>query len=317
MRKLISLVIPVFNEKATVPVLYQGVIKVWQSEQKRYDLEIIFIDDGSADKSLEAISHLAAADQRVKYLSFSRNFGKEIATTAGIEHASGQAVVIMDGDGQHPPKFIPLMLRRWEKGAEIVVGLSKRQEGATLGKRIGSGLFYQIYNTISPHKMRPHETDFRLLDKIVVEQFKKFTEHSRLTRGLTDWLGFRRDYFEFTAPRRLSGQPGYNYARLTRLAITSLIGGSLLPLKIAGYLGIFITLIFGLFGLFIIIEKYLLDDPWRFNFSGPAILAVIVAFLVGVILSCLGLIALYIGNIYEEVTNRPLYVIRRKGNLPK
>ena len=175
---------------------------------------------------------------------------------------------------------------------------------------MGSYFFYKIINRISATKIIPNATDFRLLDKKVIIEFNKFTEKSRITRGLIDWLGFKREYIYFNAPKRINGKASYSFIKLCKLALNSFVSMSLFPLKFAGYLGILITIGAGLMGLFIFIEKYILNDPWRLNFSGPAILAIIILFLVGIILSCLGLIALYIANIHNEVTNRPIYIIR-------
>lgn len=314
MKKLISIVIPVYNEEKNIFWLYNRIIKVWNDLEEKYDYEIIFIDDGSEDKSIEVLKRLTSENEKVKYLEFSRNFGKEIATTAGINYARGDAIILMDGDLQHPPELIPQILNKWENGAEIVIGIRKRTSVSFI-RKIGSYFFYKISNLISEIKIISHETDYRLLDRIVVNEFNKCTERNRITRGLIDWMGFKRDYFHFTSPNRKFGKAGYSYFKLTKLALSSFVAHSLLPLKLAGYLGIFITIIFGILGLFIFIEKYILDDPLHFAFSGLAILATIITFLVGIMLSCLGLMALYIGNIHTEMANRPLYIIRRKRNV--
>ena len=277
-----------------------------------YNYEIIFVDDGSSDNSVDEIKKLADTDENVFYFEFSRNFGKEIATSAGINNAKGDAVIMLDADLQHPPKLIPEFLKKWESGAEIVVGIRNKNKGEGLIKKFGSFLFYKIINLISATKIIPRSTDYRLLDKVVIREFNRFTERSRMTRGLIDWLGFRRDYIYFNAEQRINGNAGYSVFKLIKLALSGFISLSLFPLKFAGYLGIAIVLFSGPLGVFIFIEKYILNDPWGFSFSGPAILAVIILFLIGIVLACLGLIALYIGNIQNEVMNRPLYVLRSK-----
>ena len=173
-------------------------------------------------------------------------------------------------------------------------------------------MFDWLINNISSTSIEPHSADFRLLDRAVIDEFNKLTERNRMTRGLVAWLGFKRSYVFFTVDKRHAGQVKYSYSKLFKLAMHTFIGHSLLPLKFAGYLGVFITFSSGLLGLFILIERYILRDPWNLSFSGSAILAVVILFLVGIILICLGLIALYIGNIYGEVTGRPLYVMRKK-----
>jgi polyisoprenyl-phosphate glycosyltransferase len=311
--KMISLVIPVYNEEKNIPLLYEGLKKVWQGIL--YNQEMIYVDDGSSDDSSLILRRLSALDSAVKVVEFSRNFGKEIATTAGINHCQGNACILIDADLQHPLAMIPEFLRRWEKGAEIVVGVRLSNKSCGLMKSFCSRLFYKIMAGISEVELMPNSTDFRLLDRKVINEFNRFTEKNRITRGLIDWLGFKKDYLYFDAGARANGEAGYSFLKLVRLAINSVVSLSLFPLKLAGYLGIFITITSGLLGLFILVEKYLLNDPWKMYFSGSAILAVVILFLVGIILICLGLTALYIANIHGEVVNRPLYAVRNKINI--
>lgn len=315
MPKLISVIVPIFNEEKNIPLLYSELRHVFENLKEKYDYEFIFIDDGSRDKSIRILNELAENDQDVKVLGFSRNFGKEIATTAGINHSNGDSVIIMDADLQHPPKLIPEFLKKWEEGAEVVIGRREKVQKIDLPKRLGSFFYYRISNAISEVKVKPNETDFRLLDRKVVDAFNEFSEKNRITRGLIDWLGFKRAYINFSAPARKHGKAGYSYPKLIRLALSSFISNSLFPLKLAGYLGLFIVLLFGISGLFVLIEKYILADPLELHISGVAVLAIIVTFLIGLVLSCLGLIALYIGNINYEVANRPLYVLRSRKNI--
>ena len=311
-RRHITIVIPVYNEAANLPALHQAL----QAAAARLseDCRFLFVDDGSTDGSLAALSLICAVDPRAGVLELSRNFGKEIATTAGLAAATGDAVIMMDADLQHPPELIPTLVAKWHAGAEVVVGV-RRHHRASLSKRLNSWLFYKILNSIAETKVNPRATDFRLLDRLVVDEFNRFTERNRMTRGLIDWLGFRRDYAEFDSPGRTGGQATYSLAKLLRLAINSFISLSLFPLRVAGYLGILITLASGSLGLFILVEKHLLHDPWSLHISGTAILADVNMFLIGIVLSSLGLIALYIANIHSEVINRPLYVVRRRPGL--
>lgn len=306
--KLISIIIPVYNEEKNLLPLYDGVIKAL--EKTDCDHEIIFIDDGSRDSSLEKLKSIAESDENIKILEFSRNFGKEIAVTAGINHCLGDACIMIDADLQHPPNLITEFIKKWEDGAEVVVGVRKENNEKNLAKKLGSLLFYKIMGKISETDITPNATDFRLLDRTVVDAFNRFSERNRMTRALIDWLGFDREYVYFKAEKRMSGKAGYSFFKLLKLALSGFISHSLFPLKFAGYLGIVITFFSGTLGLFIFIEKYILNDPWGLSFSGPAILAVIILFLVGIVLVCLGLIALYIANIHGEVIGRPLYVIK-------
>ncbi|OGY41233.1 MAG: hypothetical protein A2Y82_01835 [Candidatus Buchananbacteria bacterium RBG_13_36_9] len=309
---MISYLIPVYNEEKNISLLYDNLKKTIGGLD--FDHEIIFVNDGSQDNSNQELTNISQQDEKVKIIEFSRNFGKEIALTAGLHHCQGDACILLDADLQHPPELIPQFLDKWQNGAEIVIGIRDNNNQETFIKKSGSYFFYKIINKISETQIIPNSTDYRLLDQAVILEFCRFTERNRIFRGLIDWLGFQRDYVYFSAPKRINGQPRYSLLKLFKLALSSIVSLSLLPLKIAGYLGILITFTAGLMGVFVLAEKYILNDPWHMNFSGPAILAVITLFLVGVILSCLGLIALYIAHIHCEVINRPIYVIRKKEN---
>ncbi|EKD42910.1 MAG: Glycosyl transferase family 2 [uncultured bacterium] len=311
MEKLISIIVPVYNEEENIQIFYAELKNVLEKIGKSYD--VIFVDDGSTDNTSEKISQLSQTDQNVKMIQFSRNFGKEIATTAGINACHSSACIIIDVDLQHPVEYIPEFIDKWEKGAEVVVGVRKNSASDEWIKKVCSYTFYKVLNLISTTPVVRNSTDYRLLDKKVIDEFNKFTERNRMTRGLIAWLGFKRDLVYFEAKERLNGKPKYSYIKLIRLATFTFVSHSLLPLKLAGYLGIFTTLGAGLLGFFIVITQYIFP-VLTFNFSGPAQLAVLILFLIGIVLSCLGLIALYIGSIHGEVINRPLYVVRNKIN---
>lgn len=311
-QKFISIIVPVFNEEKNILELYFELTKVLS--KINISFEIIFVNDGSRDKSQFKIERLRERDDRVRLLNLTRNFGKELATTAGINHCRGDACLMIDADLQHPPSLIPKFIEKWEEGASVVIGVRRSNRGEGLTKKIGSSAFYKIINKISQTRLVPNATDYRLLDREVINEFNKFSERNRMTRALIDWLGFETEYLYFDAGERKSGQAGYSNFKLLRLAINSMVSFSLFPLKIAGYLGIIITLLSAPLGLFILIEKYILNDPMRLYISGPATLAVILVFLVGIVLICLGLIALYIANIHNEVINRPLYVVKKSKN---
>lgn len=315
MKKLISFVIPIYNEQAGLTSLYRELLSIWQRLNEHYDFELLFVNDGSTDNSGEELAKMSARDNRIKVIDFSRNFGKEIAISAGIERATGNAVIIMDGDLQHPPALLPDFLAKWEQGAEVVIGVRKKSTNLPILNRIGSYLYYQIASLISGVKSVPYATDYRLIDEQVAKAFTRFTEKDRVARGLIDWLGFKRDYIYFTSPARRYGKSAFNITKLTRLALSSFVSNSQVPLKIAGYLGIICVLVFGLLGIFIIIDRYILRDPFGFNFTNLAIVVVFIGFLVGIVLCCLGLIGLYIGNIQREIANRPLYIIRKNKKL--
>lgn len=308
MNKSLSIIIPVYNEAANIRPLMAALLPVL-TELSRYTCEIIFVDDGSTDRSVQAVEELMVTNSRIKLVEFSRNFGKELATTAGIHSATGDAVIMLDADLQHPPELIPEFIAKWEAGAEIVIGIRRSNTKEGIIKRLGSKLYYSISNLISDTEILSNATDFRLIDRVVIDEFNKFSERERITRGLIDWLGFRRDTVSFIAPERRSGVASYNFSKLLGLAIKSFVSHSLFPLKLAGYAGVLIIVFSLPFGIFMFLSRYIFTN--FYNFSGTAILAVILLFLIGIVLSCLGLIALYIANIHTEVINRPLYVVRK------
>ncbi len=309
--KLISIVVPIHNEAANIPVLHKQVSDMFSHILTNHNLELIFVDDGSIDNSVNVIQDLMRTDSRVRLLQFTRNFGKELATTAGIHASKGDAVLMMDADLQHPVRMIPEFIRQWEEGSEIVIGVRVANQKEGFIKKWGSVLFYKLLSLISDTKIIKDATDFRIMDRAVVNEFNKFSERSRITRGLIDWLGFDPSFIYFKADARKRGHAAYSTIKLVRLAFSSFVAHSTFPLKLAGYLGILIVFTSGPLGIFILIEKYLLDDPWGLNITGPATLGVVTLFLIGIVLACLGLIALYIANIHTEVTNRPMYVIKR------
>jgi dolichol-phosphate mannosyltransferase len=272
----------------------------------------LFIDDGSKDQTAAEIEKLAESDSRVKLISFSRNFGKEVATSAGLRYAQGAAVIMIDADLQHPPKLIPLFLQKWQNGAEVVVGVRSKNKNYSLLRKCASALYYKLMKVISNTIMIPRETDFRLIDRAVVDAFNTFTERHRNTRALINWLGFKREYIEFEVNQRANGKASYSLGKLLHLAIYSFVSHSLFPLRIAGYIGGFITFCSGLLGILVFFERYVFNDALNWHISGSAQLAIINVFLIGIVLMCLGIVALYIENIQNETTNRPMYVIRKK-----
>jgi len=302
----ISIIIPVYNEETAVVPFFEELQKYLS--YPKITFEVIFIDDGSIDDTKSKLEEIAQNDSRVKIISFSRNFGKESATTAGYFTAKGAAVIAIDSDLQHPPHLIPNFIEKWRAGNEVVIGVRTNNASDSLFKRISSYVYYKIINSISETKIVPKATDFRLVDRQVVDVLNTLTERNRMTRSLIDWLGFKRDYIYFEAPERQHGTASYNTWKLIKLATESFISHSLIPLRLAGYLGIFITFFAGILGLVMIADRFIFSSS--LNFSGPAILANIILFLVGIVLISLGLFSFYIGQIYRETQNRPLYVVR-------
>jgi len=311
MPKLISIVIPVFNEEQNIPLVFDEVKKTL-STRSEYAFEVIFVNDGSSDNSLLEILKLSQENAQVKGLDFSRNFGKEPATSAGCHAAQGDAVITMDADLQHPPILILKFLELWEKGAEVVYTVRKENRGAGWFKKLSSKIFYWLFNKVSEVKTESGTTDFRLMDKKVIEVFRKFPERERMFRGMIDWMGYKRAKVEFVAPERLHGTANYSYNKLFQLALNSLTSFSLLPLRLAGYIGVIIIFLSGLLLVGMLVTNWVIEPNM---FTSIAILGVSNMFLIGIVLISLGFIALYIARIHNEVINRPLYIVREKVNI--
>lgn len=315
MQKTISIIVPVHNEEKNIPLINEELLNVFSSMP--YDYEIIYVNDGSKDNSQQVIEGLTKTNNKIKSIEFSRNFGKESATSAGLQYSTGDAVIVIDADLQHPTSLITQFIERWENGADVVIGLRTKTKGNFCIKHLCSILYYKIINTISETPIVRGATDFRLIDRKVVSEFNKFTEHERITRGLIDWLGFKREFVKFEANERANGVASYSYFKLIKLAVSSSISHSLFPLKFAGYLGMLTVVLSGVAGTVVFIERYVYDDVLNWAVSGTAQLALMMIFFIGIVLSCLGLISLYIGNINHEVSGRPLYVVRGLGNIKR
>lgn len=311
-QQLISIIVPVYNEAPNIPLLHEEIVK--HVSGLPYSFEFVFVDDGSRDNSAEAIHKLADKQQneQLQLIELSRNFGKEAAVSAGLQAAKGDAAIILDADLQHPPKLIGNFIQKWRTGAEVVVGVKNYGKSESWLKRTSSDLFYNLLRPISETEITPHAADYRLLDRRVINAFTEMHEHNRLTRGLIDWLGFKRDYVQFDVSPRANGVRSYTFRKLFILAMNSFTSYSLLPLRVASYLGYFMLALTIPGGMFLVIDTYLLKDPLGLHITSMGMLAVLILFLIGVVLVCMGFIALYIAHIHAEVINRPLYVIREK-----
>jgi glycosyltransferase involved in cell wall biosynthesis len=256
---------------------------------------------------------LSAKDTSVKFLSLSRNFGKEAATSAGIKLSAGDVAVMIDADGQHPVNLVETFVAKWHDGYDVVIGVRKKNIKEGPVKRYGSKLFNYTLDSLTSGNAIPGATDFRLIDKKVVSEFNILTERNRITRGLIDWLGFKRTVVEFESPARHSGKATYSVKKLIRLALHAFVSQSTKPLQFAGFLGATATATSALVGSFLLIESYILSDPMNLEITGTALLALFLSFLVGLVLICQWLLALYIESIHSETQNRPLYIIAEKS----
>ncbi|MFC1645079.1 glycosyltransferase family 2 protein [Patescibacteria group bacterium] len=310
-KKIISVVVPVYNEEKNINDFYNKLVEIFD-DCSECDFEIIFVDDGSRDASILEIEKIAENDRRIKGISFSRNFGKEVATSAGCHSAKGDAVVTMDADLQHPPELIKDFIDEWNKGFEVVYTVRMENEGASFMKKLTSNVYWWIFNKISSYNSESRTTDFRLMDRRVIDEFNKFSERGRLFRGIVDWMGYKRSRIEFVAAERNSGDVAYSYNKLIALAINSFTAFSMMPLRLAGYFGVVITSGSFLLFAFMIVTRFFSET---IVFSPIAYVIVANTLLIGIVLTCLGFIALYIARIHDEVINRPLYIIRNKINI--
>lgn len=308
MKSLVSLVVPAYQEGECLSLFYDSLVQILDNISE-YDFEILFVDDWSKDDTWFRIVHLSMQDTRVRGVHFSRNFWKEIALTAGIEAAKGEAVITLDADGQHPVVKIPEFLAERENWYEIVYNQRPTTQWASWIKTMSSKLFYACFNSISDFKLEAWTTDYRLMDRKVVDYFLLFREKNRLYRWLVDWMWFQKKALVFEAlPRMGWGSPSYSYAALLKLAMNSVTSFSLYPLKVVGHMGVAITII-ALVLIAVMLYNILLH--WNsMDFNNTSLLVVVCIFLSWITMASLWMIALYIANIHEEVMERPLYIVR-------
>jgi len=301
----ISLIVPVFNEEEAIPIFYESV----RRELIEYEVEIVFINDGSKDTSEAIINEIAAADGLVKPLSFTRNFGKEPALFAGLEHATGEAVIPIDVDLQDPISVIPMLIDRWQQGADVV--LAKRIDRSSDGhlKRKTAEWFYRLHNKISSPKIEENVGDFRLMSREVVENIKLMPERNLFMKGILSWVGGRTDIVEYTRAERVAGSTKFNGWKLWNLALEGITSFSTFPLRMWTYIGLFVAGLSFLYGAYMIFDTMVFGNPVR---GYPSIL-VSILFLGGVQLIGIGVLGEYVGRIYTEVKDRPRY-IKRNGN---
>ncbi|MBI2588813.1 glycosyltransferase family 2 protein [Candidatus Saccharibacteria bacterium] len=305
---LLSVVVPVYNESAGLLEFHKSLLKQIEKVAKN-GYEIIYCDDGSSDETAKIVRELHKDNPKIKLIRLSRNFGKESALSAGIHAATGDAILMIDGDGQYPVELIPDFIAKWQTGSDVVVGIRSSNKGEGWFKKIGSHYFYKLFNRLTGEKLIPRSTDFRLIDRNVQEAFITLGETDRMTRVLIDWLGFSRSFIDFEANARSSGPAGYNRRKLVKLATHSFVSMTPVPLFLFGYLGVFITAGALLLGGSVLIEQILLDDPWHWKFTGTAMIGILLLFLVGIVLMAQGMLSLYISHIHSQAKQRPLYVI--------
>jgi glycosyltransferase involved in cell wall biosynthesis len=302
--KKISLLIPAYNEQEVLEHLYHRIGKL-ANDNKSYEFEFMFINDGSRDKTLEIIKSYAKSDYRVAYVNLSRNFGKEIAMIAGLDYVTGDATVIIDADLQDPPELIPKMIKFWEEGYDDVYAKRNSREGETWFKKVSSQWFYKILQTTTHIPIQIDTGDFRLLDKRCVKALRQLRESQRYTKGMFSWIGFNKKEITYDRDPRAAGETKWNYRKLINFAIDGITSFTTAPLRLSSILGFIVSVVAFVFIIILIVKTTLFGDPVA---GYPSLMAAIL-FLGGLQLLSLGVIGEYIGRIFNETKQRPLYFV--------
>ena len=309
--KKISLVIPMYYEEQVAEECYKRVSKVLKG-LKDYDYEIIFVNDGSKDKTLPILEKIADKDKKVKIVSFSRNFGHQAAVTAGLKYVTGDAVVIMDADLQDPPELVPDMLKKWEEGYEVIYGKRKKRDGESAFKLLTAKAFYATLNKLSDVEIPKDTGDFRLVDRKVVDVVNSLPEHNKFLRGLFSWVGFKQYTYEYERKERFAGKTKYPLKKMLKLAKDGILGFSTKPLKIVGGLGILSVVVSIIILIYAILS---FAFSWNNLTAGWTSIMCTMTFLGGIILISLWMIGEYIARIYDETKQRPQYIVDKTINI--
>lgn len=305
---LISVVIPMYFEEEVANECYSRIKKVLTDNNLNY--ELIFINDGSKDKTLDILKEIASQDNNVRIIDFARNFGHQVAVSAGVYNANGDVVVIIDADLQDPPELIIDMLDKWKQGFDVVYAKRKKRKGETLFKLITAKCFYKFLQFMSDVNIPRDTGDFRLIDKKVVEAFKSMPERNRFIRGMISWVGFEQTYIEYEREERFAGKTKYPLKKMLKFASDGIIAFSTKPLKFVLGLGT-ITIVIA---IIIFIYSLVVKLTGRYTAPGWTSLMVVLTFFSGVQLLCMGILGEYIARIYDESKNRPLYIVKQKIN---
>lgn len=310
MNKLLSLIVPVFNEEEVLPVSYARMSAAMQA-LTGYDYEIIYVNDGSRDGTMKQLRAIAKEHKEVRVISFSRNFGHQLAVTAGMDNARGDALIIIDADLQDPPEVIAELVKAWENGADIAYGKRLKREGETVFKKLTAFCYYRLLNAMSAYPIPLDTGDFRLLDKKVADVFLKMREHNRFLRGMSGWMGFDAVPVEYVRHERQAGKTKYTLKKMLRLAFDGILGYSYKPMSLALYAGaaLGVTGMLGLIAL-IIIAATIGCAPWLWAVDGLVLINALT-------LAAIGVQGAYLNRIYDEVRGRPLYIAAETINLDR
>ena len=300
---LISVVVPVYNEKEVIEEFHRRTVAVLKKLSMRF--EVVYVNDGSSDESLDILKKLRYDDSSIAIVDLSRNFGKEIALSAGLDHANGDLVVVIDADLQDPPELIPEFIKHWHEGYDIIYGRRVGREGESSIKKLTAFCFYRVMGKLSRIKIPPDTGDFRLLSRRAVEAMKLLKEQHRFMKGLFSWIGYNQKEVLYQREKRFAGKTKWNYWKLWNFALEGITSFTIFPLKIASYLGIATALGAFLYSLIVIYKTLMYGDP----VAGYPSLIVFILFLGGVQLLTIGIIGEYVGRIFNETKKRPLYFI--------
>ncbi|QWG58880.1 glycosyltransferase [Bacillus mycoides] len=311
MEKLISVVVPMYFEEEVAQECYNRLKSVMLQNNINY--EFVFVNDGSTDRTMEILSEISANDYRTKVVNFARNFGHQIAVTAGIAAAKGDAIVIIDADLQDPPEVIPELIAKWEEGYEVVYAKRKQRKGETWFKLLTAKYFYKALNYMSDIDIPKDTGDFRIIDRKVADVFNQMTERNRFIRGMMSWVGFRQTYVEYERDERFAGETKYPLKKMIKFASDGIIAFSTKPLRIVMSLGLLSVLISIIVLLYTITVKIIGNDTQ----TGWASIMVAITFFSGIQLLGLGIVGQYIARIYDESKNRPIYIVKETINIEK
>ena len=275
--------------------------------QTYQNLEIILIDDGSKDRSREILRELEKKDSRIQSIFLAKNYGHQLALTCGLDYAEGDAVITMDGDMQHPPELLPVLLEQWENGYEVVQTIRKTTEGVSAMKKLTSYYYYKVLNKLSDVHIQEGGSDFRLMDRVVVKAFRRYREHARFIRGMIGDMGFKQTRIEFVAPKRFAGVSKFSPKKMLNFAIDGVLAYSIMPLRLGLYIGFLCAVVSILIICHVLVSKFIFDDA----VAGWTTTMACILFFGGMQMMVLGIIGEYLGRVFEEVKKRPLYLIAR------
>lgn len=302
--KKISIIVPAYNEEESLPFLYERLTKII-NEIKNYEFEVLFINDGSKDKTLDIIREMREYDKRFCYVNLSRNFGKEVAMIAGLDYAKGDAVIFIDADLQDPPELIPELIKYWEEGYDDVYARRKSREGETFLKKFTSKMYYKVLQDLTKVEIQKDTGDFRLLDRRCVNALKKLRETQRCSKSMFSWIGYKKKEVLFDRDARIAGKTKWNYKKLVDLAIDGITSFTTSPLRLSTYLSIPTFLMLFVYFIYVIVKCFVVNQAIQ---AYQAIILLIL-FFSGVQILLFGIVGEYLGRIFNETKNRPLYLV--------